>query len=90
MRLTEAAENLKKRAANSVRLGKESEAVDLLVQKKKLTKALESIKERIEVLDKLSAKITEVMTSSSIIMCAVLWELYLLKFLSDMFMIRYT
>jgi phage shock protein A len=62
VRLTEAAENLKKRAANSVRMGKESEAVELLVQKKKLTKALESIKERIEVLDKLSAKISEVVT----------------------------
>lgn len=62
VRLTEAAENLKKRAATSVRMGKENEAVDLLVQKKKLTKALENIKERIEVLDRLSAKISEVMT----------------------------
>lgn len=62
VRLTEAAENLKKRAATSVRMGKESEAVDLLVQKKKLTKALENIKERIEVLDMLSAKISEVIS----------------------------
>jgi phage shock protein A len=67
VRLTEAAENLKKRAANSVRLGKESEAVDLLGQRKKLTKALESIKEQIEVLDKLPAKISEVMPCSYII-----------------------
>ncbi|KAJ1284933.1 hypothetical protein BS78_03G243300 [Paspalum vaginatum] len=59
VRLTEAAENLKKQAATSVRMGKENEAVDLLVQKKKLTKALENIKERIEVLDRLSAKISE-------------------------------
>ncbi|WVZ69163.1 hypothetical protein U9M48_017998 [Paspalum notatum var. saurae] len=59
VRLTEAAENLKKRAATSVRMGKESEAVDLLMQKKKLTKALENIKERIEVLDRLLAKISE-------------------------------
>uniref|UniRef100_A0A0E0JMU2 Uncharacterized protein n=1 Tax=Oryza punctata TaxID=4537 RepID=A0A0E0JMU2_ORYPU len=59
VRLTEAAENLKKRAAVSIRMGKENEAVDLLVQKKKLTKALESIKQRIEVLDKLSTKISE-------------------------------
>ncbi|KAL6615849.1 hypothetical protein ACP70R_038119 [Stipagrostis hirtigluma subsp. patula] len=59
VRLTEAAENLKRRAATSVRMGRENEAVDLLVQKKKLTKALENIKERIEVLDKLSAKISE-------------------------------
>lgn len=61
VRLTEAAENLKKRAATSVRMGKENEAVDLLVQKKKLTRALENIKERIEVLDRLSTKISEVM-----------------------------
>jgi hypothetical protein len=47
VRLTEAAKNLKKRATNSVRMGKENEAVELLVQKKKLTKALEIIKERI-------------------------------------------
>uniref|UniRef100_A0A0D9V4I5 Uncharacterized protein n=1 Tax=Leersia perrieri TaxID=77586 RepID=A0A0D9V4I5_9ORYZ len=59
VRLTEAAENLKKRAAISIRMGKENEAVDLLVQKKRLTKALESIKQRIEVLDKLSTKISE-------------------------------
>jgi hypothetical protein len=65
--LTEAAENLKKRAAVSVRMGKENEAVDLLVQKKKLTKALENIKERIELLDKLSTKLSEVMTCSFII-----------------------
>ncbi|KQK09275.2 uncharacterized protein LOC100829905 [Brachypodium distachyon] len=59
VRLTQAAENLKKRAVVSVRIGRENEAVDLLVQKKKLTKALENIKERIELLDKLSAKISE-------------------------------
>ncbi|XP_015689667.2 uncharacterized protein LOC102706990 [Oryza brachyantha] len=59
VRLTEAAENLKKRAAVSIRMGKENEAVDLLVQKKKLTRALESIKQRIEVFDKLSTKISE-------------------------------
>ncbi|KAE8819709.1 hypothetical protein D1007_02369 [Hordeum vulgare] len=62
VRLTEAAENLKKRAVVSVRMGRENEAVDLLVQKKKLTKALENIKERIELLDKLSAKISEVIS----------------------------
>ncbi|KAK3161657.1 hypothetical protein QOZ80_1BG0079830 [Eleusine coracana subsp. coracana] len=73
VRLTEAAENLKKRAANSVSIGKESEAVDLLVQKKKLTKALESIKERIEVLDKLSAKISEAISlkQNMLIQCAL-------------------
>ena len=57
--MTEAAENLKKRAVVSVRMGRENEAVELLVQKKKLTNALENIKERIELLDKLSAKISE-------------------------------
>uniref|UniRef100_A0A453FAC5 Uncharacterized protein n=1 Tax=Aegilops tauschii subsp. strangulata TaxID=200361 RepID=A0A453FAC5_AEGTS len=62
MRLTEAAENLKKRAVVSVRMGRENEAVELLVQKKKLTNALENIKERIELLDKLSAKISENVT----------------------------
>ncbi|CAM0882250.1 unnamed protein product [Alopecurus aequalis] len=40
-------------------MGRENEAVDLLVQKKKLTKALENIKGRIELLEKLSAKISE-------------------------------
>ncbi|EMS60718.1 hypothetical protein TRIUR3_26509 [Triticum urartu] len=62
VRLTEAAENLKKRAVVSVRMGRENEAVELLVQKKKLTNALENIKERIELLDKLSAKISEVIS----------------------------
>ncbi|TVU35438.1 hypothetical protein EJB05_17327 [Eragrostis curvula] len=73
VRLTEAAENLKKRAANSVRMGKENEAVDLLVQKKKLTKALENIKERIEVLDKLSTKISEAISlkQNMLIQCAL-------------------
>ncbi|XP_072969287.1 uncharacterized protein [Typha angustifolia] len=59
MRLSEAAENLKRRAATSVLLGKESEARELLVQKKKLMQALERSKNRIEVLDELSAKINE-------------------------------
>uniref|UniRef100_A0ACD5VKH8 Uncharacterized protein n=9 Tax=Avena sativa TaxID=4498 RepID=A0ACD5VKH8_AVESA len=59
VRLTEAAENLKNRAVVSVRMGRENEAVDLLVQKKKLTKALENLKGRIELLDKLSTKISE-------------------------------
>jgi hypothetical protein len=59
MRLTEKIENLKRRAANSVLAGKEEEAVDLLVQKKQLLEALERLKARIEVLDKLSTKINE-------------------------------
>ncbi|XP_042376871.1 uncharacterized protein LOC121970316 [Zingiber officinale] len=59
MRLTEAAENLQKTAAKSIQVGKENEARELLIQKKKLLQALEKSKNRIEVLDKLSAKVTE-------------------------------
>ncbi|KAJ3702395.1 hypothetical protein LUZ61_006100 [Rhynchospora tenuis] len=59
MRLTEKIENLKRRAANSVLAGKEEEAVELLVQKKQLVQALERLKYRIEVLDKLTTKINE-------------------------------
>lgn len=61
MRLTEKIENLKRRAANSVLAGKEEEAVELLVQKKQLVQALERLKARFEVLDKLSTKINEVL-----------------------------
>ncbi|OAY80250.1 hypothetical protein ACMD2_25168 [Ananas comosus] len=60
MRLSETAENLKRRAAMSVLAGKEGDARELLVQKKKLMQALEKSKSRIEVLDKLSAKINEI------------------------------
>lgn len=60
MRLSETAEKLKKRAATKIHDGQECEARDLLIQKKKLMKALESSKSRIEVLDKLSAKLQEV------------------------------
>ncbi|KAM0943634.1 hypothetical protein DsansV1_C13g0124261 [Dioscorea sansibarensis] len=63
MRLSETAEKLKKRAAAKIQDGQESEARDLLIQKKKLMKALESSKSRIEVLDKLSAKLHEVISS---------------------------
>lgn len=66
MRLTEAAENLQKRAAKSIQIGKENEARELLIQKKKLLQALEKSKNRIEVLDKLSAKVTEVENQISI------------------------
>ncbi|XP_020259290.1 uncharacterized protein LOC109835700 isoform X2 [Asparagus officinalis] len=60
MRLSEAAESLQKRAANSVLVGKETEARELLVEKKKLMQALEKSKNRIDVLDKLAIKINEV------------------------------
>ncbi|WOL18422.1 hypothetical protein Cni_G27217 [Canna indica] len=59
MRLTEAAENLQRRAARDIQVGKEAEARELLIQNKKLMQALEKSKNRIEVLDKLSTKITE-------------------------------
>ncbi|CAL9149608.1 unnamed protein product [Musa hybrid cultivar] len=59
MRLTEAAENLRSRAAMSIQVGKETEARELLIQKKKLMQALKKSKNRIEVLDKLSSKINE-------------------------------
>lgn len=60
MRLSEAAENLQKRAASSILVGKETEARDLLVQKKRLMQALEKSKNRIDVLDELAMKINEV------------------------------
>ncbi|RZS15731.1 hypothetical protein BHM03_00047602 [Ensete ventricosum] len=60
MRLTEAAENLRSRAAMSIQVGKETEARELLIQKKKLMQALKNSKNRIEVLDKLSSKINEI------------------------------
>lgn len=60
MRLTEAAENLQRGAAKSIQIGKENEARELLIQKKKLLQALEKSKNRIDVLDKLSVKVTEV------------------------------
>mgnify|MGYP000948591661 CR=1 FL=1 len=60
MRLSEAAENLQKRAATSVLVGKETEARELLIQKKRLMQALEKSKKRVDVLDKLARKINEV------------------------------
>ncbi|URE15002.1 hypothetical protein MUK42_36458, partial [Musa troglodytarum] len=48
MRLTEAAENLQSRAAMSIQVGKETEARELLIQKKKLMQALKKSKNRIE------------------------------------------
>ncbi|CAO2814177.1 unnamed protein product [Amaranthus hypochondriacus] len=59
LRLSEAAENLCRQAAVSVRKGKEDEARDLLLQKKKVMLALEKSKGRVELLDELAAKLTE-------------------------------
>lgn len=60
MRLSEAAERLRRQAAVSVQRGKENEARELLFQKKKVMQALEKSKGRIELLDELSAKLNEV------------------------------
>lgn len=60
LRLSEAAENLKRQAAINVRTGKENDARELLFQKKKVMEALEKSKNRIELLDELSKKLNEV------------------------------
>lgn len=60
LRLSEAAENLKRQAAINVRTGKENDARELLFQKKKVVEALEKTKSRIELLDELSTKLHEV------------------------------
>ncbi|XP_078430990.1 forkhead-associated domain protein isoform X2 [Wolffia australiana] len=59
LRLSEAAENLLRRAAMDVQNGKEDEARDLLVQKKKVVRAMDRSKFRIQLLDELSLKIDE-------------------------------
>ncbi|MFS7978425.1 hypothetical protein Hanom_Chr10g00915341 [Helianthus anomalus] len=64
LRLSETAENLKRRAAVSVQAGKENEARDLLFQKKKVMQALDNTKSRIELLDELAAKLIEILKSS--------------------------
>ncbi|KAK8716440.1 hypothetical protein V6N13_043749 [Hibiscus sabdariffa] len=60
LRLSEAAEKLRRQAAVSIQRGKENEARDLLFQKKKIMQALDKSKSRIELLDKLSTKLNEV------------------------------
>ncbi|XVF58514.1 hypothetical protein PTKIN_Ptkin07bG0072100 [Pterospermum kingtungense] len=62
LRLSEAAEKLRRQAAVSIQRGKENEARDLLFQKKKVMQALEKSKSRIELLDKLSSKLNEAIT----------------------------
>ncbi|KAL1202098.1 hypothetical protein V5N11_015038 [Cardamine amara subsp. amara] len=59
LRLSEAAENLRKQAAVNVQTGKENDARDLLLQKKKVMQALDKAKARIELLDTLSSKLNE-------------------------------
>lgn len=60
LRLSEAAEKLRRQAAISVQTGKENDARELLFQKKKVMLALEKSKRRIELLDELSTKLNEV------------------------------
>ncbi|XWS44457.1 hypothetical protein CRYUN_Cryun15aG0046400 [Craigia yunnanensis] len=62
LRLSEAAEKLRRQAAVSIQRGKENEARDLLFQKKKVIQALEKSKSRIELMDKLSTKLIETIT----------------------------
>ncbi|KAF3444987.1 hypothetical protein FNV43_RR14680 [Rhamnella rubrinervis] len=59
LRLSDAAENLKRQAAINVRNGQESDARELLFQRKKVMEALEKSKSRIELLDELSTKLNE-------------------------------
>ncbi|KAF3791538.1 hypothetical protein EJ110_NYTH14189 [Nymphaea thermarum] len=59
MRLSEAAEKLRRQATLEVQAGNENAARDLLQQKKKVMEALEKSKNRIELLDELSTKVNE-------------------------------
>ncbi|KAK3183410.1 hypothetical protein Dsin_030696 [Dipteronia sinensis] len=59
LRLSEAAEKLKRQAAVNVHTGKENDARELLFQKKKVMHAMENSKHRIELLDELAAKLNE-------------------------------
>ncbi|CAA6665354.1 unnamed protein product [Spirodela intermedia] len=59
LRLSEAAEKLRRRAAVDIQNGKENEARELLLQKKKVMQALDRSKNRIELLDELSSKLNE-------------------------------
>jgi phage shock protein A len=60
LRLSESAEKLKKQAAISMQKGDENYARDMLLQRKKVLQALEKSKSRIELLDELSTKLSEV------------------------------
>ncbi|KAH9706204.1 Forkhead-associated domain-containing protein [Citrus sinensis] len=57
LRLSEAAEKLKRQAAINVHRGKESDARELLFQKKKVMQAMEKSKNRIELLVELCTKL---------------------------------
>lgn len=59
LRLSESAEKLQKQAAISIQKGDEDYARDMLFQRKQVLQALEKSKIRIELLDELSAKLSE-------------------------------
>ncbi|XP_062009039.1 uncharacterized protein LOC133725699 isoform X2 [Rosa rugosa] len=59
LRLSEAAEKLRRQAAINVQSGREDDAREMLYQKKKVMQALEKSKKRIELLDELSVKLNE-------------------------------
>ena len=60
LRLSEAAEKLQKQAGISIQKGEENDAREMLFQRKKVLQALEKSKSRIELLDELSAKLSQV------------------------------
>lgn len=60
LRLSEAAEKLRRQASISVQTGEENDARELLFQKKKVMQAMEKSKGRIEVLDEFAMKLNEV------------------------------
>ncbi|KAJ6681416.1 FORKHEAD-ASSOCIATED DOMAIN PROTEIN [Salix koriyanagi] len=62
LRLSEAVEKLKRQAAISVTSGKENDARELLIQKKKVMEAIGRSKNRIELLDQLSSKLNQVIS----------------------------
>ncbi|XP_022852491.1 uncharacterized protein LOC111374090 isoform X2 [Olea europaea var. sylvestris] len=59
LRLSEAAEKLRRQASISVQTGEENDARELLFQKKKVMQAMEKSKGRIEVLDEFAVKLNE-------------------------------
>ncbi|KAK8466924.1 hypothetical protein PHAVU_008G231728 [Phaseolus vulgaris] len=59
LRLSEAAEKLQKQAALSIQKREENYAREMLFQRKKVLQALDKSKRRIELLDELSAKLSE-------------------------------
>ncbi|XP_047163177.1 uncharacterized protein LOC124832894 isoform X2 [Vigna umbellata] len=59
LRLSEAAEKLQKQAVISIQKGEENYAREMLFKRKKVLQALDKSKRRIELLDELSAKLSE-------------------------------